>query len=88
MRETKLPDKTLPRVPGSHEMDWAGACKSGDPAGADFACSGPLAEVCCLGNMAKRVDTRIEWDAANLKVKNSEAANRLIRTQYREGWSL
>jgi hypothetical protein len=34
------------------------------------------------------VDGLIEWDAANLKVKNSEAANQIIRTQYRQGWSL
>jgi hypothetical protein len=34
------------------------------------------------------VDGLIEWDAANLKVKNSEAANQILRTQYRQGWSL
>ena len=33
MKEVKLPEKTLPRVNGSHEMDWVRACKSGQPAG-------------------------------------------------------
>ena len=47
-----------------------------------------LSQLLESGNMAKRVDGPIEWDAVNLKVKNSEAANRLIRTQYREGWAL
>ncbi len=85
MREAKLPDKTLPRVEGSHEMDWVRACKSGDPAGADFAYSGPLTEICCLGNIAKRVDARIEWDAANLKVTNLPEANAFVRTRVPPG---
>lgn len=88
MRETKLPEKTLPRVPGGHEQDWVRACKTGHPAGADFSYSGPLAEICCLGNIAQRVDARIEWDAANLKVTNLPEANRYVRWEYRKGWEL
>jgi len=88
MKEAKLPDKTLPRVEGSHEMDWVRACKSGDPAGADFAYSGPLAEICCLGNIAKRVDARIEWDAVNMQVTNLPEANAFVRREYRQGWEL
>ena len=88
MKEAKLPEKTLPRVNGSHEMDWVRAIKTGQPAGADFAYSGPLTETCLLGNVAQRVDARIEWDAENLKVTNLPEANRYIRTEYRKGWSL
>jgi predicted dehydrogenase len=88
MKEVKLPEKTLPRVNGSHEQDWVRACKSGQPAGADFAYSGPLTETCLLGNTAKRIDGRIEWDAANLRITNSPEATRLVRTEYRKGWSL
>ena len=88
MKEAKLPEKTLPRVGTSHEQDWIRACKSGKPAGADFSFSGPLTETCLLGNVAKRVDARIEWDAANLKVTNLPDANKFIRTEYRQGWSL
>ena len=87
--EYKRPPKTLPRIADHcHELDWVRAIRSGQQAGASFAYSGPLTETCLLGNVAKRVDGLIEWDAANLKVKNSEAANQLIRTQYRQGWSL
>ena len=64
------------------------ACKTGQPAGSDFICSGPLTETCLLGNIAKRVDTRIEWDAAKMKVTNLPEANRYVRTEYRQGWSL
>ncbi len=88
MREAKLPEKTLPRVPDSHEMDWIRACKNGQPAGADFAYAGPLAEICCLGNIAKRVDARIDWDAANMRVTNIAEANALVTREYRKGWEV
>jgi predicted dehydrogenase len=88
MREAKLPEKTLPRVPDSHEMDWVRACKNGQPAGADFAYAGPLAETCCLGNIAKRVDARIDWDAANMRVTNLAEANAFVTREYRKGWEV
>ena len=88
MREAKLPPKTIPRAGVSHEMDWVRACKTDHTAGADFAYSGPLAEICCLGNIAQRVDTRIQWDAAGMKVTNLPEANRYIRCEYRKGWEL
>ena len=85
----KRPAKTIPRIPDhSHELDWIRAIKQGQQAGASFAYSGPLTETCLLGNIAKRVDGLIEWDAGKLEVTNSAAANRLIKTQYRPGWSL
>jgi predicted dehydrogenase len=88
MQAAELPEKTLARVPDSHEMDWVRACKSGEPAGADFAYAGPLTEACCLGNIAQRVDARIEWDAQNMKVTNLPEANDHVRYPYREGWEL
>lgn len=89
LRESyRRPEKTLPRVKDSHEMDWVRACKTGQPAGANFGYSGPLTEICLLGNIAKRVDARIDWDAANLKVTNLADANKYVHTEYRKGWSL
>ena len=84
MKEVKLPPKTLPRVNGSHEQDWVRACKTGTPAGADFAYSARLTETCLLGNVAKRIDRRIVRDAENLKITNLPEANRLVRTEYRQ----
>ncbi|MFW6162199.1 MAG: Gfo/Idh/MocA family protein [Planctomycetota bacterium] len=88
MRAVTLPDKTLPRVRTSHEGDWARAARTGQKAGACFEYAGPLTEICLLGNVAKRVDTRIEWDAEALEVTNHDKANAYIRTTYRDGWSL
>ena len=53
--------------------------RHGQPA-ADFAYSGPLTETCLLGNIAKRVDGRIEWDAENLKITNLPEANRFVQS--------
>ena len=88
MQEAELPAKTIARVGGSHEQDWVRACKAGEPAGADFSYSGPLTEFCCLGNIAKRVDARIEWDAKNIKITNVPDANKFVKTEYRTGWEL
>jgi predicted dehydrogenase len=88
MKEYQRPAKTLPRVPDSHEQDWVRACKGGPPAGANFDYSGPLAEVCTLGNVAKRLDTRIVWNAEKFEVTNLPDANQYVRKTYREGWSL
>ena len=88
MKEVGKPPQKLPRVKGTHEMDWIRACKAGKPAGAHFGFSGPLTEMCVLGNVAKRVDGRIHWDAEKLEVTNNKAANQYVRKQYRKGWSL
>lgn len=88
MKAYKRPEPKYPRVPDSHEMDWVRACKSGDQAGANFDYSGPLTETVLLGNIAKRIDSRIVWDAANLRITSPEAANQHVRATYREGWTL
>ena len=88
MREARLPEKNIPRVEGSHEQDWVLACKGGGQAGAAFEYAGPLTEICLLGNVAKRLDARIAWDASALRVTNAPEAEPLIRRPYRAGWSL
>ena len=88
MKAYARPPKTLPRVKGTHEMDWVHAAKEGRQPGAHFGYSGPLTETCLLGNIAKRVDARIEWDAANMQVTNLPEANNFVRAEYRPGWTL
>jgi predicted dehydrogenase len=87
-KQVTLPAKTLPRVEGGHELDWVRAAKSGQPAGADFSYASRLTEICLLGNIAKRVDSRILWDAAAAKVTNIPEANRYVQLEYRKGWTL
>jgi predicted dehydrogenase len=81
------PEKTIPRSPGHHE-EFIAACKSGQPAGANFDYSGPLTENVLLGNLAIRVGKKLLWDGPNMKSSNVPEANDLIQCAYREGWAL
>ena len=87
MQDYKRPDKTIPRVEGHHQ-NWIDACKGGPPAGSNFDYAGPLTELVLLGNVAVRTGRRIEWDAKNMKVTNIPEANKYVRREYREGWTL
>ena len=90
MKKFKAPEPSIPRIEGeSIEGDWVRAIRNGTKACADFSYSGPLSEICALGNIAKRFDdTPIEWDNDRMTVTNLDDANQYVRTPYREGWSL
>jgi len=47
-----------------------------------------VAEAICLGNLAIRMDQRLEWDNENLKVTNVPEANQYATREYRPGWEL
>lgn len=82
------PAKTLPRSVG-HRKEWLEACKGGKPAGSNFDYGGPLTEIPLLGLIAMRLPGRkLSWDSERFEFDNSPEANALIRTPYREGWSL
>lgn len=81
----KMP-KTLPRINGSHEMEWINAIKENRKASADFEYSGPLTETVLLGNLAKRVRSIIRYDAESMKITNNDKANALMHKEYRTGW--
>lgn len=92
MKALVRPEKTLPRVVGSHEADWVRACKEGPggrPASSTFEYGGALTETVLLGVLAMRLpNQRLTWDSANLKFINNPAADALLHTAYRDGWSL
>lgn len=88
MQDYKRPPKTIPRVNGNHENDWVQAIKNGKQAGANFEYAGPLTELTILGRIAIQADTRIEWDAANMKITNVPDANKFVSREYRQGWTL
>ena len=88
METYKRPAKSLPRSPG-HFQEWVAACRSGPTAGANFPDhAGLLTEVCLLGNIAVRAQKKLLWDAAKLEFTNDQAANKLLRRDYRAGWAL
>ena len=92
MKEFKLPDKSLARVPGGeqgHEKDWVRSCKDGKPASSNFDHSGPLSEMVLMGNLAVRYpNRRILWDGEKMAVTNDKDADAYVRRTYRQGWTL
>lgn len=82
----RIPVSVIPRSPG-HYVEWIQACKGGAPAKSNFDYAGPLTEAVLLGNVALRTGKRIEWDTANMQVRNLPEAARFIRREYRPGWA-
>jgi predicted dehydrogenase len=78
------------RVEESHEMNWANACRGIGEATCPFSYAAPLTEVMLLGLVALKAGQgyRIEYDADEMRVTNSESANRCLTREYREGWTL
>lgn len=88
MRNYKQPPKTLPRSPGN-EREWLDACKGSKvKPGGNFEFSGLVTETLLLGNVASRTGQKLSWDRANLKVPNSDAAQKLVSPERRKGWEL
>jgi len=81
------PEPTIPKSIG-HHAEWVRACKTGGPTTCNFGYSGPLTEAALLGSVSYRIGQRLEWDAEKLKATNCPEADRLIKREYREGWTL
>ena len=82
------PPKTIPDSIG-HHAEWIKACKEGGQSTCDFSYSGPLAECALLGIVSHRAgNKKLAWDWKSMKATNCPEADRYIRHQYRNGWSL
>ncbi len=79
--------KSLPRV-ANEDVEWVESCRGGAKALSSFDYAGPFTEAIVLGTLAIRLGKKIEWDTKKLKVTNVPAADALIRSEYRKGWSL
>jgi len=86
-KDFKPPEAWIPPSPG-HWKEWILGCKTGSPTLCNFDYSGKLIEHNLLGTVAFRVGKKLEWDAKNLKAKNCPEADRYIRREYRQGWTL
>lgn len=86
--EAKYRDFVRPEVEsGNHYHEWVDTCLGRGRTSADFGYAGPLTEALLLGVVANRFpDTRLNWDAAQLRVTNLSDANALLRRPYREGF--
>ncbi len=86
-KDFQAPPKTIPASIG-HHAEFFEACKNGGPTTCNFDYSGALAEAVLLGGVAFKAGEKILWDGPNLQVTNSEAAQKLIAREYRQGWTL
>jgi predicted dehydrogenase len=86
----KFKDYPLPKVEGAHHWSqWAEACLSGATPSANFDYSGPLTEAVLLGTVAVRFPGQtLEWNSADLRFENVQAANAHVRRPYRPGWEI
>ena len=82
------PPQKFARIKTSHEMNWVQACKGQGEASSPFAYAARLTEVMLLGIVSLRAGARIEYDADNMRITNTPAANEFLRREYREGWSI
>jgi len=86
-KEYGRPPKTLPRSPGHHK-EWIEACKAGKPedAKSGFWYAGPFVEALLVGNLAVRLQKRVEWDSAKMRSPNCPEADNYITKFYRAGF--
>ncbi|HEX4069596.1 MAG TPA: gfo/Idh/MocA family oxidoreductase, partial [Planctomycetaceae bacterium] len=88
MEDAKNVPKTMARSPGHYE-EWMAACKGGSRPVSNFDYAGPLTEIALAGVLALRAPgRRLEWESANLKVKNAPELNQFVHIEYRRGWTL
>jgi len=88
MKAYELPPETLPRSKGHHQ-DWILACKGAKPASANFNYGGPLTEMALLGVLAIRNQNRkLIWDVKNMRITNNKEADKYVKPQFRDGWTL
>ncbi|MBN2505194.1 MAG: Gfo/Idh/MocA family oxidoreductase [Verrucomicrobia bacterium] len=87
-REFGRPPEKLARSPG-HWKEFFDACRGGKPAGSNFADhAAHLTEVVLLGNIAIRMNQKLEWDPVNMKFPNCPEADRWVKEPYRPGYAL
>jgi len=85
----KRPAQLFPRCRTDHFTEWLAACRGGQSF-SSFDHAGPLTEMVLLGNLAVRagVGNRVEWDGPNMTCTNRPELNRLVKREYRKGWTL
>lgn len=84
--ERQFADTARPEVENvNHYHQWVDACLGEGTTSAGFDYAGPLTESLLLGVVANRFpETKLMWDAENVRVTNVEAANGLLRKEYRD----
>ena len=85
--DVQRPAQSIPKSIGHHH-EWVDAIKNDKTTTCNLENPGALIEAVMLGVVSFKSQQAIEWDAANLKLKNDAGAQLLIHIKYRKGWTL
>ncbi len=81
----QLPE--VPKSPSNHFENFLLACKGQEQTRSPFSIAGPLSQVFCLGVIAQRLNTKLQFDRNTKQITNNAIANQmLVDTPPRKGW--
>jgi predicted dehydrogenase len=89
--EERFPAERYPKgLKGQdHYHDWVDAILAGKKSCADFSHGGPLTESVLVGTLTDRFPGQwLEFDRETCQISNHEAANKLAKRDYRDGWKI
>jgi predicted dehydrogenase len=85
--QKNLPVQTIPRTfEENPQREWLEAIKNGTKPGSNFNYATKLVEMSIMGVLAQRFNTRLEYDAKNMKVTNHPELDNYIKEPVRKGW--
>ncbi|WP_160069146.1 Gfo/Idh/MocA family oxidoreductase [Sphingobacterium bovisgrunnientis] len=73
---SKLPE--VAATPSNHFKNFLQACKGLEKTRSPFSIAGPLSQVFCLGVIAQRLNTNIQFDPKTKEITNNAFANALL----------
>ncbi|MGC6456267.1 MAG: Gfo/Idh/MocA family oxidoreductase [Coraliomargaritaceae bacterium] len=82
-----LPEKTIPRIKGSIQDDWALGITDGHVPCSNFEISTKLTEIILLGVVAQRAGHTISWNASEMEVPGHPELDPIIKQPVRDSWS-
>ncbi|MDR1525218.1 MAG: Gfo/Idh/MocA family oxidoreductase [Tannerella sp.] len=83
--EAKLPE--VPKSPSNHYANFLLSCLGKEKTRSPFEVAGPLSQVFCLGVLAQRLNTKLEFDTAKKQITNNPFANAMLAgAPPRSGW--
>jgi len=83
----EMPEPTIPRVLDGPQKEFLDAVKGDGPLpGSSFDYAAELTEMASVGVLSQRFNTRIEYDAKNMKASNHPELDIYIKEPVRKGW--
>jgi len=82
--------KSIPRIVGSHELNWAKAIRGEAQASSPIEYAAQLTETMLLGLVALRTGPgkKILYDGERGQITNIADANQYLTREYRAGWAI